>query len=124
MIDLVYLLPKKGGVRVETKQMKPQGNPTPIQGQSSGGRLGSKVSNKRETSIHTNSDSETEASGTDSDSSKISSDTHIPYRPPLVKQYYNRELKKWLPLSITPDIAKAAILGEKEGEDGHKFVLQ
>ena len=98
--------------------MRSQGNPGSSQGQIGGEGANLDMVSKRETSAHSNSDSSTEDNT--SESSVMSSNDNVQAmpHPPLVKQYYNKDLKKWLPISISPDTARRTVLGEGEGEDG------
>ena len=103
--------------------MRSQGSPGSLQGQIGGERLYLNAVNRREASAHLNSESNTEdntseSSVVSSNDDVMPSNTQVTPRPPLVKQYYNKELKKWLPISISPDTARRAVLGEEEGGDG------
>ena len=98
--------------------MRTQGNTSPNQGQDRGGRITQELRRIREACENSNSETEDSDTISDTASNNTEPTSQGLSRPPLVKQYYNREIKKWLPISLGPDIARQAVLGEEEGEDG------
>ena len=97
--------------------MKTQGNTSPGQGQDRGGRITQELRRIREACANSNSESENSDTSSDTASGSTAPIQQSLSRPPLVKQYYNRELKKWLPTSLGPDTARQVVLGEEEEEE-------
>ena len=104
--------------------MKTQTKIDPELGQTEGGGLTQELRRIREACEHSDSDTGTGSSVSTSDTGSVQTEpifSQVLDRPPLVKQYYNRELRKWLPISLGPSIARQAVLGEEgEGEDGKR----
>ena len=87
-------------------------------GQAEGDGLTQELRRIREACEQSDSDTSTGGSDTTSDTVSVQTEpisSHVFDRPPLVKQYYNRELRKWLPISLGPSVARQTVLGE-EGE--------
>ena len=97
--------------------MKTQGNTCPDQGRDRGGRITQELRRIREACANLNSEPENRDTGSDEASGSTEPIQQSPSRPPLVKQYFNRELKKWLPTSLGPNIARKVVLGEEREEE-------